>query len=353
MVQTTRTINKLHFSDLDPLRFEDLCFEILSRLENFKVINHFGRKGSDDGIDILAIKKENEIEITWGIQCKRYLTITKSDIKKIIDKIVSSCKIPDKLLVIVSCDVNKAVYQYINDYSKENGISDSEIWAASDLESKLYNDMNDLLIKFFGIQLENKTISNEAKIKYSNRMEKRVFKELIDHKYIKEAADKRQFAYDPSRMFISSEVIIRSVDDTTYPERAESKSNPISPWFKINFYEKTNRGIEFWLNGVSGTMVIMDSNGYWEPLIDYYDKRKENPKYQIHYAKRIGLIPYYNIVEINKDGDEFDSIPHLYCRFNINGMPYEEIYYKYYGDPQKGIPDRNFDRKKQTVFPKE
>lgn len=60
MPQPTKTINRLHFSDLDPLRFEDLYLNLVYRINTWKEINHFGRKGSDDGVDVFAIEKENQ-----------------------------------------------------------------------------------------------------------------------------------------------------------------------------------------------------------------------------------------------------------------------------------------------------
>lgn len=79
---------------------------------------------------------------------------------------------PDRLLIIVSCDVTKSVYQYLKDYSTENGVEDSELWTASVLEAKLYNEYKDLLFVYFGIQIGEKQSSNAAKIKASLRMEK-------------------------------------------------------------------------------------------------------------------------------------------------------------------------------------
>lgn len=350
MPQPTKTINRLHFSDLDPLRFEDLCLNLVYRINTWKEINHFGRKGSDDGVDVFAIEKENQKK--WSIQCKRYALISKSDIKGIVDKIIQSKCIPDRLLVVVSCDVTKSVYQYLKDYSIENGIEDSELWTASVLEAKLYNEYKDLLFVYFGIQIGEKQSSNAAKIKASLRMEKRVSKELLDHKFIKECRGSKTLLYNPAAKFISSAVYIRSIDDNTYPNCEETPRGQISPWFKTYFYDTYHNGIELWLDAGIGTYVIMDNEGFWEPLSDYCDIRKKDSKYQVILAKVIGRIPYYNIIDFKIDGDEYTSDPHLFCKFSINGMPYEEIYYKSHGNPQKEILDWEFDKAKRTKFPK-
>tara|TARA_R110002020_G_scaffold222564_1_gene431417 strand:- start:3151 stop:4212 length:1062 start_codon:yes stop_codon:yes gene_type:complete len=353
MTRTTRTTNRLHFSDLDPLRFEDLCLNLVTRLDNWREINHFGRKGSDGGVDIFAIRRENDIDQIWFIQCKRYLKISKADLTEIVDKVLTNPSPPDKLLVIVSCDVSRTLFQYLKDYSKKQGISETELWTASTLEAKLYKDYNDLLFVYFGLRIENKVKDNVARIKHSLRMEKRVLKELIDHKYIKETNDFKLFLYNPSARFISSKVYVRSVDDTTYPNCEETPSGQISPWFRTFFYNTYHNGLEFCLDAGMGTIVIMDTNGNWEPITDYYDKRKKDPKYRVIRAKEIGRIPYYNIVDFKTDGDEYTSEPHLFCKFYNDGMPYEEIYYKSNGDPKREIADWEFDREKRTTFLKE
>ena len=54
----TRTINQLHFEDLDPIRFEELILAMAYKWRRWESINHFGKLGSDDGIDIEESFKE-------------------------------------------------------------------------------------------------------------------------------------------------------------------------------------------------------------------------------------------------------------------------------------------------------
>lgn len=32
----TKTTNRIHFTDLDPIRFEDLCLNIIQRIKNWE-----------------------------------------------------------------------------------------------------------------------------------------------------------------------------------------------------------------------------------------------------------------------------------------------------------------------------
>ncbi len=152
----SKTTNRLHFEDLDPKRFEDLCLNLIYRMKNWKDIKHYGATGKDDGIDIFTIEQNEENEINWVIQCKRYKSINKNQLKEIIDKIVIN-NISDVLLLIISCDISKENQEYFAQYSKEKGIKQTLIWTQSILEAKLYSDYNDLLYIYFDIDNRKKT----------------------------------------------------------------------------------------------------------------------------------------------------------------------------------------------------
>jgi hypothetical protein len=175
-------------------------------------------------------------------------------------------------------------------------------------------------------------------------------KELFDHKSIKEKSNSHFYVYRPWERFITEKVCIRSIDDVNYPSYLDIDGE-ISSWFEVDIYDTYHNGIELCLDSIS-SYVIEDKDGFWEPIYSD-DKRRNNPKYKTYKSKKIGRIPYYNIVEIKKDGDEHIYEPHLFCKFNINGMPYEDIYYKYYGNPEERIVDWDFDKEKQTKFPEE
>lgn len=350
MAKPTRTINRLHFSDLDPIRFEDLCLQLVSRAAEWSELNHFGRKGSDSGIDIMAIKEEAGKIVRCAVQCKRYASIKQSDLKKIVDDLCSNLPLPDKILTIISCDLTKANYDFYKKYASSKGILDAEIWPASTLENKLYRDNKDLLFVYFGVKLENDAKSNAAKIKHSLRMEKRVLKELIDHKFLKENRDQRKLLFQPWLKFVTQTVYIRSIDDTSYPSVEDGTG--ISPWFRTMFYDTYHNGIEVWLDAAMGTSVLLDKFGKWELVKDYHDNRKTDSRYKVVYVKAIGQIPYSSIVDFKVGGDEYSSEPHIFCSFNFANGPCEKIYYKSQGDYEKMVPDWKLEEKDQTKFGK-
>lgn len=315
---TTKTHGRLHFEDLDPSRFEDLSLSIVYRLNRWAEINHFGRSGSDDGIDIhTAEEMENGKQRIWFIQCKRYLKLTASGLKTIVDDIVTkNPTLPDVLLLIVSCNLSKKSNEYFNKYAKDKGIPNPRIWSASVIEAKLYAEYHDLLFAYFGVNLNfekrNKIATVRRNIKLKHRMRE---------DFIKKQINPSETIKCPYEKFMHSESIIHSIDDTVYPD-IDEYSIGISSWFKVELYNFYYNGLEV-IIGLEE--CILDEEGYWD-IVEYDDiHRKE--KYRTKKVYVIGRIPYENIIDYDLYGDDYYNCPHIYCDFKNNGMPYEEIVY--------------------------
>ena len=101
---TTRTINQIHFEDLDAIRFEELIMAMAYRMRRWEKLDHFGKKGTDDGIDIRAVELlENEKRNVYFFQCKRYIKVTNFQLKNIIDDYVTKNNfIPDYYVLAIS-----------------------------------------------------------------------------------------------------------------------------------------------------------------------------------------------------------------------------------------------------------
>lgn len=345
-MKPTKTTNRIHFSDLDPQRFEDLCVNLVYRLTKWKKINHFGRTGNDEGIDILTVENDDKV---WYIQCKRYAKINQSELKKIVDKVLINNPIPYKLLIMVSCDISKDNIKYIQEYSTIKNIKEVEIWTSSILEAKLYGEFPDLLFTFFGLGTRERAKSDEVKIRYSLRMEKKVLKGLIDERKITNTKSPILYMYEPFWKFVNEKALIRSISDKTYPEYI-SLANGVQPWFQAFFYDMYHDGIEFWLSVGVGADVIMDKDGFWEP-VSHRDEKVKNPAYKLLRAEQIGRIPFSSIIDISTDGDNYNPIPHIYCKFEHNGMPFNEIYYRTTGSYDQRKMSEVLNKEKQIVLP--
>src|SRR5271155_5531042 len=100
----TRTYAPIHFSDLDPHRFEDLIRELIYDFRDWQSIEATGRSGSDHGYDIRAYEKvrvetspdpseEEDAEPhpmegnLWMIQCKREKAIGPTALRSYLDEV--------------------------------------------------------------------------------------------------------------------------------------------------------------------------------------------------------------------------------------------------------------------------
>lgn len=317
-MKVTRTTNRLHFEDLDPQRFEDLALALVYRLNRWIDINHYGRSGGDEGIDINAVEElENNTTRSWFIQCKRYKRITKRELKEIIDRIINKNKqLPDILLLIIACNIRRSSIEYFKKYANEKRIKRAIVWTASLLETKLYSDYHDLLFAYFGISLTTRRREKIATIRRNIKMKQRMRKDFISRSFDPNETIKR-----PYKKFKYSEVLIRSIDDNLYPEVDENHIG-ISPWFKVELYNFYHNGIEVILRVVPG---IFDKNGNWDVIHNAKPEVKKG--YSEENLFMIGRIPYENIIDYDLEGDEYDDFPHIYCDFKNNGEPYEEIVY--------------------------
>lgn len=321
----SKTTNKLHFSDLDPIRFEDFSLALLYPLHPWEDIRHYGRVGSDGGVDIYAIEKlENDHRRVWLIQCRRYKSATNAVLKKAVDDSLNKLnELPEVLLVVVASDVRRKSHEYFIEYAKKKGVKTPLLWTASILEAKLYSERRDLLFSYFGISDIQKARSREISVSRNISMKKRLHKDLLK---TPKDVDWEKARHNPVYRFNHSEAIIHSIDDDSYPGLDEHRSG-ISGWFKLELWDFYHNGLDFVINIDEG---IIDEEGNWA-IIKYHQKYDKN-KYQKIKMFRIARIPFRNIVEYDILGDEYYPGLHLYCRYADGGEPYESFRWILIGD---------------------
>jgi len=305
----TKTTNRLHFEDLDPKRFEDLCLSLVYRMKKWKDIKHYGASGNDDGIDIYATYKNDDEEVKWMIQCKRYKSIKKNEIKKLIDKIITS-DIPDIILLIISCDVSKKNQDYFNNYSQKKGIKQNFIWTQSILEAKLYSDYDDLLFTYFDID-QRKKINNNIQL-INRRVKLRdLFKKELYNKF------------DPSQPIIGfhrfncSKIIIQKPGHSHEQENTPDEFGWYS-YFGVEPYNITDEGIILIINSVSG--YVKDNK-----FIQKNEIKEENNNIVLSIFFKIGLLLYDNI--LTYDFHSGEGRPIMYCKYAGKYGPFKEVYY--------------------------
>lgn len=310
-MKPSKTTNRLHFEDLDPKRFEDLCLNLIYKMKNWKDIKHYGATGKDEGIDIYTVEQNNGNEINWIIQCKRYKSINKTQLTDIIDKIIKN-NIPDVLLLIISCDVSKANQDYFDVYSKEKGIKQNIIWTQSILEAKLYSDHNDLLSIYFNI--DNRKIINDNIQIISKRIKMRdYFKKELYNKF------------DPKKPVIGfhrfncSKIIIQKPDYSYEQENIPDEYG----WYKSftgEPYNITDEGLVLVIGLAAYEGYVKDDIFYKKNVNDNYPENIKLSKYF-----KIGLLSYDNILTYDINSGE--GRPIMYCKYDGELGPFKEVYY--------------------------
>jgi hypothetical protein len=95
----------------------------------------------------------------------------------------------------------------------------------------------------------------------------------------------------------------------------------ISTSFRVGLAGIYHSGIQVHLGMLEITHIkAIEDNTNWY-YCDYDDPQGK----KVHL---IGKIPFNRIEEVNWQGDEYDSHPHVYCRFDsTTGEPYDELVY--------------------------
>ena len=143
----------------------------------------------------------------------------------------------------------------------------------------------------------------------------------------------------PYDKFRKSKIVIRSLGDKHYPKIDSAPSGRISSWLVLEPYDFYHGGLSVILDI---RFVAIDDDGTWEFVQD--PSTVDETKYRLAKTWYLGRIPWRNIRQIDSEGDEYYSGPHLYCAFDIDGTPFEDFVAREMGDDY----DWPLDQEKQT-----
>lgn len=326
MIQST-TKGVLHFEDLEPKMFERMYLNILDTDGMYEDIRPYGIKGADEGIDILCTEKGGTHR--FYIQCKRYEYLSKSELLNIVDRIISgNSNYQGQIIkVVTSCDVTKESYEAYENYAIEKGFGKASIIGRTSLDSQLHLEKYRLVKeRFFGSEI-SKEEQARKKIEDSKRG-----KSLVEKKLLLPITDNSRAAImnrikNPSTKFKDTEVILRSIYDEVYPNANEDGES--SSWFKSYLHDIYNDGIQLHLCYWEYEKIIINPYGEWVLKSEFDASQYCGETLQLN-VNIIGRIPYYNVVEINEDGDDYFGCPHIYCIFHDEKGPFSEICYEYH-----------------------
>jgi hypothetical protein len=121
-----------------------------------------------------------------------------------------------------------------------------------------------------------------------------------------------QFLLDRRQKKLNQDVIIRDMRRMDhYP--GHSAGRGISSWFRCGLIGTYEKGI---MVGLSWEGVVQDIDGV--RVIKPGERQQTT-------LMRTGFIPYENVESVDWTGDQYYPYPHIYCYFDVKGMPYERI----------------------------
>lgn len=288
------------------------------RMRRWDKLDHFGKKGSDDGIDIRSVEiLENEKVNTYYFQCKRYKKLTNAAIKAIIDDYLNkNVFIPQFYILVVSCPLTKKQIEYFESYCAEKGFNTVTVWTSSVIETKLYSEYHDLLFAYFGVNLVSERKSLVGSIRRNIALKKQMKRDFLKQSGCRTREEVDERLYKPWTKFNHTEVLIRSIYDKAYPENTFSDYD-FTGYYKAEVYD-------FYHNGLMvRAYPYIKKIKYRE---DSLENSEESEIIEVD-AEILGCIPFENIIEYDVDGDEYYNYPHLFCDFVNVGDPYEKLVY--------------------------
>lgn len=161
------------------------------------------------------------------------------------------------------------------------------------------------------------------------RLERDLMKKISDKEWIKYSD---LLYYSPNRKFLYDHLLIRSIDDRSFPEVSYNEAD-IPSWTKMEIWDFYENGLEFVSMFPKGVIIKEDDS--W-----YFAEDNEPNKQNVCLFYRI---PYENIVEYTMDTDGYFGYPSIFVEYANNGVPYEEVVFGligYYNHPTLPIKSR-------------
>jgi|ERR1044072_1246593 hypothetical protein len=355
MPKFSRTLNPLHFEDLEPHRFEDLVRQLIYEFRNWSSLEAVGRLGNDEGIDIRGteqtlrrapttdddeegeFEKENSSEQRiWIVQCKRERSVGPTKIGQIVSNNLSTLSQPPcGYMLVAACDFSKKTRDAFRDATLSAGVEEYVLWGKAEIEDQLFLPKNDhLLFAYFGIslQLRRRSIKTELHSKLA-----------LKRKLVKELGDIRQLSHKL--------VLIRDPRDKTYPEIDEDLKTIDSlkwrywtvfgfqPLDHIAFVTRDCFAYADWNAQQWDAILDMDDSwprhpslfgvpdGFNDGSKDHYRCwrfwNKTVPKTNQARYKELKIIPFERVLAVDEIGDAYHEPPHLLVEYRDNNQPFE------------------------------
>lgn len=376
----TKTLNPLHFEDLEPKRFEDLVRELLYDFRDWYKIEPTGRTGSDEGYDTRAWEKSNIVSNTdieekvededetkgsralegnlWMIQCKREKEIGAKRIVEIVEESIKG-DVPYGYFLAAPVNFSKKTYDAFAEALRQKGVMEFFLWGKGEMEHMLMMPKNDrILFAFFGISLLLKRRSKVSEIKFRVNNKNKLFRVLdgfnAEHK----------------------SVLLRDINDINYPFEKEHDGTTIKKTWKeyvitqfhpkgllfhlhefYAFYDKDSKEFDF----TKAVDIVhppkenlhkherVSRNNDWEEekRVEYFYKhlpQKNQAKLNVY-----GFLFFEDMLLIDDKGDAYFDIPHIFTEYVGTKGHMSYVYQRLIVDNEEIEPEGK--EKKIKVFP--
>jgi hypothetical protein len=389
--RATRTVNPLHFEDLEPHRFEDLIRQLAHDFRPWLRIEATGRLGKDEGVDIRAIEGVSEVAVPdaadeevdddapifaereWRVQCKRYKTLHPKEMRQFVREAVGDGAPPLGLILAAACDVSTKTLDAFHDEARALGVIEHQLWMKAHVEDMLFRPENDgLLFGYFGISLTAKRRSRLQDLRHDIAIKRKLVR-LLEMK-------------DMEHPIKYTDMLVRDIEDTHYPRHDEVPgfdALDCPPWHVVIPEAFHHKGLVVarwrypaWVRKdgswdmleehrfSAGNMMGSDYRRQLAEAFGLEDKEWRHPYAEImervpmeehHVLSEAWLLPLSSILLIDDLGEETYAGPHLFCAFN-NGEqgPYAGkllglTYHPGYGDTRRVDSDDRQPLFKQLV----
>lgn len=348
MARATRTINPLHFEDLEPHRFEDLVRQLAHDFRPWRSLEATGRLGNDEGVDIRgweivrpeATAEDDETppaepDREWSFQVKRQQRLGPADLRTIVEEAVATDRPPPYGLVIAAaCDVSADALAAFREEALKRGVVETKMWSNAHLEDALFRPENDhLLFAYFDISLTTKRRAQLAELRAMLAL-KRKIRSIVSDKD------------DDSNRELRQAIVVRDMEapygtEEWFKQTKEHVQDYAPFWHAATLAEIHPSGAvieRFRYEGIvrqDGAWDIREDSRWWATNgWDYQHlfEGGEDPTRQQFWGggdepdkkmvSEVRLIPWANIVDVDPGGDSVLSDPHLICRYDGEDGPY-------------------------------
>lgn len=376
-VKATKTINPLHFEDLEPHRFEDLVRRLLYGFRDWSNIEATGRAGSDEGFDVRAWEKTGAITNVgdqgeegardlegrlWQIQGKREKTISPGKIRGYIQDGVDEKHPPYGYILAAATNISKAAYDAFREELRKKGVTEFFFWGKDYLEDQLALPQHDeVLFTFFGLSLSPRRKSLTSEIKFGLNNKNKILKLFFGNEDLRGQPVRR------------TRFLLRDIKAEHYPYQEEYPDfEKHRRWEEHDAVDVTARGLMFhareryayfdhdakeWDFTPAVDLVHRKQDRTEEERKKTEEERKKAERFWRHLPRKFqakimvyGFVSFDDMLIIDDKGDTKYTDPHIFLDFGAHG-PFQYVFANLF-HRRETFHESEFRRfKKVPIFP--